>query len=87
MKNSDSFKIESFNKTETYKLLLKQAFALTTKLPEHNKCLIEDYLVLANFVEAYQLSYELRFNMLDVILNEIEKFFKQSLAQIKLPSE
>lgn len=72
MKNNDSFKIDPIDKADTYKLLLKQAFALTTKLPEHNKSLIEDYLKLSNHVEAYQLSYVPGFQNLDIILNALE---------------
>lgn len=66
------FKITPIKKADTYKLLLKQAFALTTKLPKKNQKILDDYLVLANQLKAYRLNYTLSFENLNEIFDGIE---------------
>jgi hypothetical protein len=57
---------------QAYPLFLGQAFALTLRLPDHNKRLMRDYLHIARRVPAYQLSYSKSFSVVDQVLDVVE---------------
>ncbi len=69
--NEKSFELTFINKVNAYELLLKQAFALTTKLAAHNQKMIDDYLALAHQVKAYRLRYKVGFEHLNEIFDGI----------------
>lgn len=58
---------------QTLPLLLQHAYALTLKLPEHNKRLLRDYLRLARQVAAFRLLFQRSFTALDETLNVVER--------------
>ena len=74
-KTTLSFEIQPINKADSLKLLLKQAFAMTTQLPKQNQILIRNYLAFANQINPYQLSYTYGFEKLGEIFDAIEEKF------------
>lgn len=69
--------IQPVSKADSFKLLLKQAFALTTKSPDHNQIIMNSYLTLANQIHAYQLDYTSEFKHLNEIFNAIDEKINQ----------
>ena len=58
---------------DAYPLLLNQAFALTLKLPELNRRLMQDYLSVARIVPCSRLAFPRRFEALEGVLQAVEQ--------------
>lgn len=69
---SSGFEFQSMSKADAYDLLIKQAFAITTKFPDLNRDLIFRYLTLTEQINTYNLIYYKSFEMLDDIYEAIE---------------
>ena len=64
--------ITSLKVSESYLLLLGQAYALTLELPNHNQRLMRDYLMVATTVPASRLQYRRDFSAFDAVLDGID---------------
>jgi len=74
-KNIISFNINKLGGANTYKLLLKEAYALSLSFQDKNIDLMKDYLSLSLSIPIYKISYKKDFKFLESILDSIEDIF------------
>jgi len=74
-KNIISFNIKKLDGANTYKLLLKEAYALSLSFQEKNIDLMKDYLSLSSLIPIYKISYKKDFKFLESLLDSIEDIF------------
>jgi len=65
--------ITALSGTHAFPMSLRQAFALTLKMPEQNRRLMRDYLTLGAEVRAFRMAYRKRIDVLDEVLDLIER--------------
>jgi hypothetical protein len=65
--------IRALSGTDVFPMSLRQAFALTLKMPEQNRRLMRDHLTLSAEVRAFRMAYRKGFNVLDEVLDLIER--------------
>ena len=63
----------SMDGVQTFLQLIKNAYALTLKIPEHNERLLRDYLQLAHQVVAFRLVIHKSFVALNETLDTVER--------------
>jgi hypothetical protein len=70
--------IEPIKGTETYPLLLQQAYALTLNNSKLNIRLMRDYLELTRWITAYRLFYKRGFSSLEKIIDMVRSIVDRS---------
>src|SRR5262249_3281061 len=68
--------------TESYPLLLEQAFSMTLALPELNQRLMTDYLALVTAVPVYRLAYRKAFDAFDELVDTVEHHVRRELTSM-----